>query len=153
MPGTTRNKKQKDTIDINSECDGTQKNGSGFNFYAAPPDDIESQKRTDTELSDKDNEEGIQLEQFLQEQGLDLRSKEEDKDASVIQMGRSAVKSKAKSERFPSQTSVAQQELKKKQTDLKAQLELLEQNKKLMKESMDIRQRMAEMTMKRKKEE
>lgn len=66
MPGTTRNKKQKDTLDFNSEVNRNQQNGSEFNFYAAP-DDIETHKRTDTELSDKGKDPGIELEKFLEE--------------------------------------------------------------------------------------
>ena len=55
MPGTTRNK-QPETIDFENLSNGKDdRNGSGLNFYAAPEDDIESHKITETELSDDDD--------------------------------------------------------------------------------------------------
>lgn len=149
MPSTTKNKKQHDTLDLASESNQNQNNGSGFNFYAKP-DDLDSQKRTDTELSDKENDDGIELEKFLEEQGLNLKSK--DPDTEVIQVGRMTAKQKAKSQRFPSQTSAAQVELKRKQKELKAQLDILEQNKKLMKDTMDMKQKLVELTKKQRQE-
>ena len=58
-PVTTRNKDQPDTIDYSVDAIDA-KNSSGINFYAQP-DDIESHKRTDTELSDPNNEQAVAL--------------------------------------------------------------------------------------------